>query len=269
MSSTIVLLVGKRRVDAKKLVDEDVLELAERRQDVLLLQWRRDVEDLLPPGEAGEEIVDVLSADVLRWHRDERGVLVVPMEIADLGGAYAEIVAAHGARGRWLPNFSREPGADPMRDLRAEIPVPDVPKSRKVELFVMAPGRAVRGSTRMECRNSPSGVANPGAHCGRMGLSLKPATDSHRSPPSTDRNNPAGALPAYQTPGSEAWPGVTQNTRSTARAVSPGSDLRNAGGCVASFQVRPRSFDRNTVGPRCPVFAAINSTLGSRGSATM
>jgi hypothetical protein len=71
-------------------------------------------------------------------------VLVVPMEIADLGGAYAEIVAAHGARGRWLPNFSREPGADPMRELRAEIRVPDVPKSRKIELFVMAPGRAVR-----------------------------------------------------------------------------------------------------------------------------
>lgn len=144
MSSTIVLLVGKRRVDAKKLVDDDVIEVAERREDALLLQWPRDVEDLHPPEEAGEEIVDALSADVLRWHRDERGVLVLPLAIADLEGAYADIVAAHAKRGRWLPNYSREEGSDPIREMRAEIPVPDVPRSKRVELFVMSPGRAVR-----------------------------------------------------------------------------------------------------------------------------
>ena len=144
MSSTIVLLVGKRRVDATKLVDEDVIEIAERREDALLLQWRRDVEDLHPPEEAGEEIALALSADVLRWHRDERGVLVLPLEIAALEGAYADIVGAHGKRGRWLPNYSREEGNDPVREMRAEIPVPDVPRSKRVELFVMSPGRAVR-----------------------------------------------------------------------------------------------------------------------------
>lgn len=144
MSSTIVLLVGKRRVDATKLVDEDVIEVAERREDALLLQWARDVEDLNPPEEAGDEIVDALGADVLRWHRDERGVLVLPLEITDLEGAYADIVGAHAKRGRWLPNYSREEGNDPIREMRAEIPVPDVPRSKRVELFVMAPGRAVR-----------------------------------------------------------------------------------------------------------------------------
>lgn len=144
MSSTIVLLVGKRRVDATKLVDEDVIEIAERRDDALLLQWRREVEDLHPPEEAGEEIVDALTADVLRWHRDERGVLVLPLGIAALEGAYADIVDAHAKRGRWLPNYSREEGNDPVREMRAEIPVPDVPRSKRVELFVMSPGRAVR-----------------------------------------------------------------------------------------------------------------------------
>jgi hypothetical protein len=144
MSSTIVLLVGKRRVDAKKLVEEDVIEIAERREDALLLQWPRDVEDLHPPEEAGDELALALTADVLRWHRDERGVLVVPLRISALDGAYAEIVTAHAKRGRWLPNFSREEGNDPMREMRAEIPVPDVPRSKRVELFVMAPGRAVR-----------------------------------------------------------------------------------------------------------------------------
>jgi hypothetical protein len=144
MSSTIVLLVGKRRVDVKKLVDEDAVDIAERREDALLFQWQRDVEDLHPAEEAGDDIVDALGADVLRWHKDERGVLVVPVEIADLEGAYAEIVAAHAKRGRWLPNYSNDAGNDPMRELRESIPVPDVPKSKKVELFVMAPGRAVR-----------------------------------------------------------------------------------------------------------------------------
>lgn len=144
MSSTIVLLVGKRRVDTTKLVDEDVIDLAERREDALLLQWNRDVEDLHPPEEAGDELVDALRPDVLRWHRDERGVLVLPMSITDLDGAYAEIVAKHAKQGRWLPNYSREEGNDPVREMRAEIPVPDVPRSRRVELFVMAPGRAVR-----------------------------------------------------------------------------------------------------------------------------
>ena len=42
----------------------------------------------------------------------------------------------------------------------------------------------------------------------------------------------------------------------------------NAGGVLASFHVRPRSVERNTVGPRWPVRAAASSVLPSRGSST-
>ena len=49
---------------------------------------------------------------------------------------------------------------------------------------------------------------------------------------------------------------------------SPSVALRKAGGSVASRQLRPRSSERYTVGPRCPVLAAISSRRGSRGSCT-
>ena len=106
-------------------------------------------------------------------------------------------------------------------------------------------------------------------HFERIGWSLKPATGSQVTPPSCERNSPAGELPAYHVAVSDAWPGVSQKTRCTERASSPSAALRKAGGCDASRQVRPRSTDLNTVGPRWPVSAAMSNTLGSRGSCTM
>ena len=88
------------------------------------------------------------------------------------------------------------------------------------------------------------------------------------TPPSSERNSPCGEVPAYHTFGSDAWAGVSQNVWSTARPFSPSGAFANAGGCAASFQVRPRSMERNTVGPRCPVFAAASSVRPSRGSST-
>ena len=41
-----------------------------------------------------------------------------------------------------------------------------------------------------------------------------------------------------------------------------------AGGVFASFHVLPKSVDRNTVGPRCPVRAAMSIVHRSRGSST-
>ena len=46
----------------------------------------------------------------------------------------------------------------------------------------------------------------------RSGFSLNPATPSQLMPPSSERNSPCGDVPAYQTPGSDACPGVSQNT---------------------------------------------------------
>src|SRR5713101_22593 len=131
--------------------------------------------------------------------------------------------------------------------------------------------RGSRGSTLIECSVAPPGgpcSCSPPIQTVRMGLALKPVTPSQVTPPSSERNNPGGETPAYQAPGSEECPGVSQNTCSTARPFSPAAALGNAGGRCASFQVRPKSVERNTVGPRWPARTAQSSVLPSRGSST-
>src|SRR5713226_3473981 len=104
--------------------------------------------------------------------------------------------------------------------------------------------RGSRGSTLIECRVAPPGgpgFSSPPIHGERIGLALKPATPSQVTPPSSERNRPGGETPAYHTPDSEACPGASQNTWSTASPFSPSAALGNAGGRCASFQVRPES----------------------------
>ena len=48
------------------------------------------------------------------------------------------------------------------------------------------------------------------------------------TPPSSERNRPCGEVPAYQTPGSLAWPGVSQKVWSTLRPL-PSCLLRERG----------------------------------------
>jgi hypothetical protein len=83
---------------------------------------------------------------LLRRHRDPRGILVATSR--DFAAAepetYASIVAKLEGQGRWLPNISREEGATGAALERSEIPLPDVPKSRRVELYLLSPARAMR-----------------------------------------------------------------------------------------------------------------------------
>jgi hypothetical protein len=144
-ASWIVLDVGKRRIKTRELVDGEEVFAAERRENALLFEWVRDVHDLEPVEEAAEEVLTALGGELLAFHRDARGILVIPVRgLETPNGDYATIVAKHAASGRWLPNLSSEPGANPERDMREEIGLPDVPRSRKVEIFVMSPARAVQ-----------------------------------------------------------------------------------------------------------------------------
>ncbi len=120
----------------------------------------------------------------------------------------------------------------------------------------------------MECVKGPSGGSPPAVHLITSALSLKPFTGSHLSPPSVVRNRPNGTVPAYQVPGCDACPGVSQNTALTAFFFFGSLLLGNAGGLLASFHVLPPSVERNTVGPMCPVREPISSVLPSRGSRT-
>src|SRR5260370_33497262 len=111
----------------------------------------------------------------------------------------------------------------------------------------------------MECSVGPAGgpcSCAPPIQTMRIGLALKPATPSQVTPPSSERNNPGGYTPAYQAPGSEACPGVNQNTFSTERPCSPGAAVGSAGGLPAASQVPPEAGDRQTLGRRWPPRAA-------------
>ena len=144
-ASWIVLEVGKRRIQTREIVDGEEIFSVERRTDALLFEWAREVDDLDAPEEAAEEVLGLLGGELLAFHRDARGFLVIPVRgLETPNGDYAAIVAKHAPSGRWLPNLSSEPGANPARDMRAEISLPDVPRSRKLEIFVMSPARAIR-----------------------------------------------------------------------------------------------------------------------------
>lgn len=143
--SWIVLEVGKRRIRTNDLVDREEIFSAERRGDALLFEWVMEVDDLEPVEESAESILGLLGGELLGFHEDRRGILVIPVRGMETpNGPYAALVAKHADSGRWIPNLADEPGADPVRDLREEIPLPDVPRSRRVETFVMSPARAVR-----------------------------------------------------------------------------------------------------------------------------
>ena len=108
-----------------------------------------------------------------------------------------------------------------------------------------------RESTVMECSLGPSGVPSCTVpiHSRNLASSLTEGSGAQVTPPSSERNRPCGEVPAYQVSRSLACPGVSQKVWSTERAGRPGR-LAKAGGCFASFHVRPRSVERNTVGPR-------------------
>ena len=115
----------------------------------------------------------------------------------------------------------------------------------------------------------PSGVSSLSlpTHFAWSGWSLKPDTGAQVVPLSALLKSPLGEVPQYHTPGSLAWPGVSQKTWSTARPR--GSPAGNCGGVAASFQVAPPSRLRNTVGPRCHCRDAHKSVRRSRGSSTV
>jgi hypothetical protein len=100
-----------------------------------------------PEEEEGAEILPSAFGDLLRRHRDARGVLVAEAQhLPPLARAasYASIASALAAVGRWLPNDAHAEGASVRALERREIPLPDVPRSRAREVYVLSPARAMR-----------------------------------------------------------------------------------------------------------------------------
>ena len=121
---------------------------------------------------------------------------------------------------------------------------------------------ASRGSTRIECRNSPSGVREPRRPL-RTHRVVVEARD--RLPVLTAvlrAEQSCGALPAYHVPCSDGMTGREPEHPLDGAAADSALDYFAKGRRLrASRQVLPRSLERNTVGPKCPVLAAISSVL--------
>ena len=85
------------------------------------------------------DAVEKLAKELLKEHRDKRGVLVA--DVVDptdepIGDSYDELVKElEKKKGRWISNEGTK--IDPL-------PVPDPPKSKLLEVVVIPPGRAMR-----------------------------------------------------------------------------------------------------------------------------
>ena len=131
-------------------------------------------------------------------------------------------------------------------------------------------GARSRGSTITEWSIEPSGVPSTSghsAHSPQRGWSFQPATGAQVSPWSSLRNRPCGEPPAYQEPGSSAWPGVSQNTALRERPwASPSGEGRGLGTPPASEAEVAASGTR--WGRGGPVRHAARRVAPSRGSST-
>ena len=79
-----------------------------------------------------------LPADLLKEHKEKRGVLVADVEDPTdepIGDSYDELVRELGRRGRWLSNEGSVIDA---------LPVPDPPRSKLLEVTVVPPAKAMR-----------------------------------------------------------------------------------------------------------------------------
>lgn len=94
--------------------------------------------------EAAEELATHLGPDLLSAHDDARGVLVAPADVfaEPPGRTYDELVVALAPTGRWITNAG--PSLRVVAGARGELPLPDYPKSKPVEFYVMSPARAMR-----------------------------------------------------------------------------------------------------------------------------
>lgn len=91
-----------------------------------------------------DDLVERIGAELLREHKERRGILVA--DVVDpvdepIGDSYEALIKELEKRGRWIAFVN---DTTPAVLERAEIPVPDPPRSKVVEFQVVPPVRAMR-----------------------------------------------------------------------------------------------------------------------------
>ncbi len=115
------------------------------RADLLVLGWSVEFSELTDTDRASELLWRALGEQLLRRHRDERGVLVTPDSLCAVDAAdYDSGVVAYAPAGLWIPNVPhRRRGTDVTGDA-SEIPLPRFPRSHLLEFYALEAARAMR-----------------------------------------------------------------------------------------------------------------------------
>lgn len=144
MGSYVVLRIGR-----STLVDHDAPMSPGGAGRWFVLRTGKDFALLFAdaPAETAEHMVERFGAEILRVHREKRGILVTDVgedptdePIAD---SYDDLVRELSRRGgRWVAHLSHDPHTNvPQKN---EIPVPDLPRSKVLDFHVVPPTRAMR-----------------------------------------------------------------------------------------------------------------------------
>lgn len=132
LGSYVVLGIGR-----PTLVDHDAPTEPDAREGWFILRTGKGFALLF--SDSTDDLVDRLGGDLLREHKDRRGILVA--DVVDptdepIGDSYEALVKELEKKGRWIPHGKELD--------RKEMPVPDPPRSKVVAFEVVPPGRAMR-----------------------------------------------------------------------------------------------------------------------------
>jgi hypothetical protein len=146
MDFGVYLFLNLRKAPTASELHDGVLLVAKGR-DLAVVRWDTSFADLTDPEESAETLWVTLGSLLLEKHRDPKGILVIDARSSQKppqAQTYAAAIAAHGAKGRWLKNVALEPGGSLEAARRSDVPLPDMPTSKRGEFYVLSPARAMR-----------------------------------------------------------------------------------------------------------------------------
>jgi hypothetical protein len=143
MTESSRVFLKLQRIPPRHTLAGWVVEL--HRTDLVVLRWSMDFSEVTDTDQAGELLWQALGEELLRRHRDERGVLVTPDSLCEVDAPdYDSGVLAYAPAGLWVPNVPHRPDRKGVAGDASEIPLPRYPRSHLLEFYALEAARAMR-----------------------------------------------------------------------------------------------------------------------------